>query len=122
MINKILLSLYDYYRRSNDSFTSTFHSKALIGLLSLMICAIIYFFLTAIFEVNINTEQIISTAELKLVLFGVMGIIVLILWFATDSYKKLESKRTEAEFRYRKLFFIGFYLAIPVLIYLISIS
>lgn len=122
MINKIILSLYDYYRKNNDSHAATFHSKALMGLFLLMLSVVIFFFLVTLIGADAGFDKEMNAVNLKLVFIGIIAVIIFILWFSTDSNEILEIKRDSAERKYRIFFFAIFYLSIPLLIYLISVS
>jgi len=116
MINKLLLSLYDYYRKKNDPISAIFHSKVLLGVFLIMVIFIIF---GSFLVLGRKIEGQIDSNSSKLVLVGILIVFVSFLWFFTDSSKKLESKRVNSEIQYRKYFFISFYLAIPILLYLI---
>lgn len=123
MINRFLLSLYDYYRRKNDSFSAVFHTKALFSLFLLMLLTIGFFLVSAMLDLKVSFNgSSMQRTNLKVTVFAVLVFIWILVWFFTDSYKVLESHRNHSEVKYRKYFFISFYIAIPVLVYLIAVN
>jgi uncharacterized membrane protein YbhN (UPF0104 family) len=114
MLNKLLLSLYAYYRKRNESFAASFHSKALLSFFLLMLLSI-----SALLISGNRKESYVSSSTLKIILIGVILLIIGIINFLTDSNELLESKREQAEATYRTYFFILFYSLIPILIYVI---
>jgi hypothetical protein len=121
MINKLILSLYDYYRRKNDPVSAAFHTKVLASLSILMLLTSGYFLISLILGWKVSFDASgMKSINLKFLAFGLLAVILVLVWFSTDSYKVLESHRHSSEATYRKYFFVCFYVLIPVILYLIA--
>lgn len=119
MLNKMLLSLYDYYRRKNDPIAAAFHTKVLFSVFLFIQISIILVLVAAMFNFNLRLDERMNATTEKVLFLGLFSLILVIVWFSTDSYRILEIKRPDSEFKYRKYFLIGFYISIPILIYVV---
>lgn len=120
MINKVILSLYDYYRRKNDPMAAVFHAKILLSLSILVLLAIAFFITSLLFNVEVGyNANILDATTLKILIGAMVTLIAIGIFFFTDSYEVLESNRVASEAKYRRFFFIIYFISIPALIFLI---
>jgi hypothetical protein len=117
MINKLMLSLYSYYRKKNEPFAASFHSKALLSFFILMLLSILVLLIS-----DEQKELPLTIETVKIALSSTIIFITGAVSLFTDSSRVLESKREYTNTAYKTYFFVLFYLLIPILIYAIVIA
>jgi hypothetical protein len=122
MINKLILSLYDYYRKKDDPMVAAFHTKILLSVFVIVLLAIAFFIVSLMFnwEVAYNANVLDGTT-LKIFTVAIFILIAIGIFLFTDSREVLESKRVKSQAKFRIIFFITYFIAMSALIYLIFV-
>jgi len=121
MINKFLLSLYDYYRRNNNPSPAVFHTKVVFTLSLFLLVGVIFFSLAVVFgwKVSLYSSGISGSTSTG-IFFGVFIIVAISVFYLTDTYKALELKRSEADTKYRTLFFFYSFILLILFLYVVA--
>jgi hypothetical protein len=99
-LNKMLFALFCHYRKKNDAFIASFHSKGIIGVTIALYFLVVCFFL----------EKVLGYQQFKLDLPSskiIFGLIILLpceilVYLLTDNYKILEEKYLQGECSYTR--------------------
>ena len=114
---ELVLSVYVYYRKRNESFVAAFHTRAIVSLVLLIYFTVLFLFLKGI--ANIQALSNVDIMKNKVTYIGVLVFFYLIVQFLGGTNDELEQNREEANRAKRTGFFVFSIIGVLLLFFVV---